>query len=63
MVQGSPAGVAKLRSGDIITLLAGKNVASVASFNDIVARLPAGKMVPLRIVRGGRAGFVAVQAP
>jgi len=28
-----------------------------------VAALPAGKMVPARIVRGGRAGFVAIQVP
>ncbi len=60
---GSPAAAAKLQEGDVLTLLAGKAVGSVAEFNRIVAALPAGKMVPARIVRGGRAGFVAIQVP
>jgi S1-C subfamily serine protease len=46
-----------------LTLLAGKEVASVKAFKRIVAALPSGKMVPARIVRGGQAGFVAIQVP
>lgn len=61
--RGSPAAAAKLQEGDVLTLLAGKVVDSVEAFERIVAALPAGKMVPARILRGGRAGFVAIQVP
>lgn len=61
--QGSAAATAKLQQGDVITLLGGQSVDSVADFERIVKALPAEKMVPLRIVRNGRAGFVAVQVP
>ena len=59
----SPAAEARLRAGDVITLLDGKTVDSVASFNAIMRKLPAGEMVAVRIIRDGRAGFVAVQLP
>jgi serine protease Do len=63
VASGSPAAMAKLQAGDILTLLAGEAVDSLKDFERIVAALPAGKMVPVRIVRGGQAGFVAIQVP
>ena len=63
VASGGPGAMAKLQAGDILTLLAGKPVDSVKDFERIVAALPAGKMVPVRIVRGGQAGFVAIQVP
>ena len=63
VAEGSPAAMAKLRPGDVLTLLAGKPVRSPKDFERIVAALPAKKMVPARIVRGGQAGFVAIQVP
>lgn len=63
IAKGSPAAMAKLQAGDVLTLLAGEEIDSAAEFERIVAKLPAGKMVPARIVRGGQAGFVAIQVP
>ncbi len=63
VAEGSPAAMAKLRPGDVITLLAGNPVKSPKDFARIVAALPSKKMVPARIVRGGQAGFVALQVP
>ena len=60
---GSPAAMAKLQVGDVLTLVDGQSVSSVAAFDRVVKALPSGKMVALRIVRRGRAGFVAVEAP
>ena len=63
IADGSPAAMAKLQAGDVITLLAGEAVDSPQDFERVVEDLPAGKMVPLRVVRGGQAGFVAIQVP
>jgi serine protease Do len=63
VADGSPAAMAKLKAGDVLTLLAGKPVKSPKDFERIVAGLPSKKMVPARIVRGGQAGFVAIQVP
>jgi len=63
VAEGSPAAMAKLQPGDVLTTVAGQQVASVASYNRVVKALPSGKMVALRIVRRGRAGFVAVEVP
>jgi serine protease Do len=63
VASGSPAAMAKLQAEDVLTLLAGKAVDSLKDFERIVAALPAGKKVPARIVRGGQAGFVAIQVP
>lgn len=63
VASGGAAAMAKLQPGDVITLLAGHSVDSPKAFAQIVEALPAGKMVPLRIVRGGQAGFVAIKVP
>jgi serine protease Do len=60
---GSAAAMAKIQVGDVLTLLAGSEVRTPKDFERIVERLPAGKMVPARIVRGGQAGFVAIKVP
>ena len=60
---GSPAAASYLRPGDVITMVGGRDVESVEEFEDVVADLPPGRRVPLRIVRRGQAGFVAIQIP
>ncbi len=60
---GSPAAMARLRPGDIITLVGGYSVSTLKEFEKVVSKLPPGKPVPLRIVRNGSAGFVAIQVP
>lgn len=60
---GSPAAMARLRPGDIITLVGGYSISTLKEFEKVVSKLPAGKPVPVRIVRNGSAGFVAIQVP
>lgn len=59
----SASAQARLQRGDVITLLAGQRVESVAGFNRLVENLDSGKKVPMRIIRGGNAGFVAIEVP
>ena len=63
VAEGSPAALAKLQKGDVLTLIDSEAVASVRAFQRIVRALPSGKMVALRVVRRGRAGFVAIEVP
>jgi serine protease Do len=60
---GSPAAMARLRPGDIITLIGGYSISTLNEFQQVVSKLPVGKPVPVRIVRNGSAGFVAIQVP
>jgi serine protease Do len=60
---GSPAAMARLRPGDIITLVGGYSINTLKEFEQVVSKLPVGKPVPVRIVRDGSAGFVAIQVP
>jgi serine protease Do len=60
---GSPAAMARLRPGDIITLVGGYSISTLKEFEKVVSKFPAGKPVPVRIVRNGSAGFVAIQVP
>lgn len=59
----SPAAKARLRRGDIITQLGNKVVESIEDYTAAVKVMPTGKPVPVRIVRNGRAGFVALNVP
>jgi len=59
----SPAAKARLRRGDVITAIGNKAITSLADYVDVVKALPYGKPVPVRIVRSGRAGFVAITIP
>lgn len=56
-----PGAEAGLRPGDVITLINNRPVSSVERYREIVAELPSGRPVPLRIVRRGRPGFVAIR--
>lgn len=61
--QGSPAEMAHVRAGDVITQVGGTSIDSVQTFDKVVGELPAGKPVPVRIVRQGNPGFVAIHVP
>ncbi|MEX1058706.1 MAG: PDZ domain-containing protein, partial [Natronospirillum sp.] len=56
-----PAEEADLRSGDVITMVHGQFIASVEDFDRVMAALPEGRRIPLRIVRDGNTRFIAVQ--
>ncbi|MFQ3324164.1 MAG: serine protease Do [Pseudomonadales bacterium] len=60
---GSAGAMARLRPGDIITLVGGYSISTLKEFEKVVSKLPLGKPVPVRIVRNGSAGFVAIQVP
>jgi len=60
-ITGAPAANTELRPGDVVLQVGGKPVADVAAFNATVAKLPAGRMVPLLISRGGNARYVPIQ--
>jgi S1-C subfamily serine protease len=45
----------------VITLIGSDAVRDATSFRGIVDRLPAGTHVPVRLLRGGQAGFVAIR--
>jgi serine protease Do len=61
VVPGQPGARAGLRPGDIITLIGSEPVKNVGDFEDIVAELPANTHIPVRILRRGMAGFVAIR--
>ncbi len=52
---------AGLRPGDVITQIGSEGVADVADLEAIVAELPANTHVPVRLLRRGQAGFVAIR--
>lgn len=58
--QGAGAN-AGLVSGDVITMIYGENISSVKDFENIVAKLPAGRSVPMRIIRRGAAMFIPLR--
>ena len=61
VVSGSPADQAEIRSGDVITLLAGSPVTSVESFERIAGGLESGKSVPVRLIRRGAPLFIGLK--
>lgn len=61
VVPGQPGARAGLRPGDIITLIGSEPVKNVEDFEDIAAGLPANTHIPVRILRRGMAGFVAIR--
>ena len=52
---------AGLVAGDVITMLNGKRVESIKQFTGLVNALPAGRSVPLRIVRRGSPLFIPLK--
>ena len=59
--QDSPAARAGIRQGDIIVSLAHEQVADPVQLTAIVRRLPAGKSVPVLLVRGDTQLFIAIK--
>lgn len=51
---GSPAAVAGLQQGDVVTAIGGQNVSSSGSLFSVLRRTPPGEQAELSIVRGGR---------
>ncbi|MBY4676783.1 DegQ family serine endoprotease [Marinobacterium arenosum] len=60
-VQKGAGASAGLMVGDVITMLNGAQVDSVERFNELVAELPSGRAVPMRIVRRGSPLFVPLK--
>ena len=55
---GARAGLVR---GDVITMLNGQQVETIEQFNSLVAELPEGRSVPMRIVRRGSPLFIALK--
>lgn len=62
-VEDGVAARAGIRRGDVITRLNNEEVASAADFHRIAAELPAGRSVPVLVVRGGNPTFLALRVP
>src|SRR5690625_3109161 len=62
-VRDGPGREAGLMQGDIIRTIDGKSVGTPAELNQLVSSLPAGKSVPLLIVRNGSPRFLALRLP
>jgi serine protease Do len=60
-VHRGPASMAGLINGDIITMIYGEQINSVAEFEKIVNNLPKNRSVPMRIVRRGTAMFIPLR--
>lgn len=62
-VRDGPGREAGLMQGDVIRTVDGKSVSAPAELNQLVSSLPAGKSVPLLIVRNGSPRFLALRLP
>lgn len=60
-VRNGAAAQAGIINGDLITTIYGHSVSSVSEFEAIVAKIPSGKSVPIRLVRRGSAMFIALR--
>lgn len=60
-VQRGTGAQAGLINGDIITMVYGEAIHSAVQFEEIVNKLPAGRSVPIRIVRRGAAMFIPLR--
>jgi len=60
-VQRGDAAQAGLRRGDVITMINGQRIDSVADFEQAAKSLEPADMVPVRIVRQGRPIFVPLK--
>jgi len=60
-VEQGPAAFAGLVNGDVITMIYGESIRSVADFNAVVKTLPKNRSVPMRIVRRGAAMFIPLR--
>ena len=60
-LQSGPGAEAGLVVGDVITMLNGHEIETVAQFADVAAELPEDKAVPMRIVRRGSPLFLPLK--
>jgi len=58
-----PAAEAGIRAGDIITRLNNQEIVDVNSFMEVAEGLPAGRSVPVLILRGQAPTFLALRVP
>jgi len=61
VARGKAGDRAGLRPGDVITLIGNQPVRDAKTFKAIAESLPAGTHVPVRLLRNGQAGFVAIR--
>src|SRR3569623_1680435 len=62
-VKGGPARNAGLRRGDVILMINNVDVKNLAHFQQLVKDLPAGKSVPMLVLRGSGPVFLALKMP
>lgn len=63
-IQPTGAGAqAGLMVGDIVTMVYGEAIHSASQFEQVVKKLPAGRSLPMRIVRRGNAMFIPLRIP
>ncbi len=60
MTPGSPAEAAGLRAGDVVVGLAGKPVASLQGYSEVLKTLEPGQVTEVVIERGGQRQAVSV---
>ena len=63
MTAEGPAAEAGIRAGDIITRLNNQEIVDVNSFMEVADGLPAGRSVPVLIIRGQAPTFLALRVP
>jgi serine protease Do len=56
-----PGALANLNVGDVITTINSQWVDSVAEFNTVMATLPVGVALPVRIIRSKQPQFIAIK--
>ena len=61
VISGSPAQAAGLKTGDIITAVAGRSVDSREAFSTLTATVAAGQPLPLTVARGGSTQSISVR--
>jgi serine protease Do len=57
----SPAAEAGVRSGDVITLIAGTPITSIEAYERVTEQLESGKSVPVRLIRRGAPLFIGLR--
>lgn len=60
-VNRGPASMLGVVRGDVITMINGQRISSVADFERVVKDLPSNRSVPMRIVRRGQASFIPLR--
>ena len=60
-VNRGPASMSGVVRGDVITMINGQRISSVADFERVVKDLPRNRSVPMRIVRRGQASFIPLR--